>query len=494
MINPRHSSPPAVLSNKVRSQSAQRLPWPHLPHLRRLACVAALMAVTAQQASAEAEGVSGPPADVVAIQRDPAAVDLDAYPAARDQWQKGQFAAALATLQKHSAGHENDPHYFNLVGLAAIKAQDYRSAALALERVVLMQPENAGAWLDLAIAEAEIGNIISAQSYFDHIEREFAPPPQVRAMIARYRAKILAQATASSPWQFNVLAMGGVDSNANSGLQTSLIALTLGGVRTELDLDKSYQARSDSYALLGTGATYRQQFGDNRVDVALGLRKRTFTTEHNFSTTEVNAGVSLQRPTAIGIASVALQAEHLTFGGSALLRNVHAIAQIERPVAGCRAGLSAEAEWRRYVNLTYLNGDVLWGQLGMACEWGLAELKGYAALIGRVGVDSPTGARAGGKTNRSELVAQLGFPLARGATAELNVSLATARDSDAYFPGLEYDAARRLQRHSVRFSVTVPLTGTADLLMVAEDNRFTSNLALFQQSGRSVSVGLKQRF
>ncbi|OWW19000.1 tetratricopeptide repeat protein [Noviherbaspirillum denitrificans] len=422
-----------------------------------------------------------------------APADLDAYPGIRAHVEQGNYAEALSALQAVQAGHSDDPAYFNLLGILALKLADYATAVTALERVVLMQPDNAGAWLDLAIASAETGNITSAAGYFDYVESQFNPPPSVRVVVSRYRARMTARSS-ESPWQSHVDFLYGVDTNANSGLQTSAIPLTFGADRINLILDPSFQARTDHFMQAGVGTRYRTRLGSSIAELSVGVRSREYLHEKNFSTISANASAGLHRATLLGDASAWLHLERLWLGGSSLLNNLRAIAQIERPMEGCRLGGSAELEWRRYTTLKTLDANVIWGQGGIACDWKAGQLPVQTILIGRVGFDDPTGPRAGGQTRHKELIGQVGMPLAWGARADLSMTVAEARDDEGYSPLLEQNAARTLDRHTIRFSVVAPVSADMDLQLLAEDNRFKSNLALFRQSGKSLSVGLRYRF
>ncbi|MFC7517202.1 tetratricopeptide repeat protein [Herbaspirillum sp. GCM10030257] len=424
--------------------------------------------------------------------------DLAAFPEARSHLDNGNLVAALKTLQDMERAHSDNPNYFNLVGIIALKLADYATAVTAFERVVLMQPENAGAWLDLAISSAEAGNFTSAKGYFDYIENQFSPPPVVNIVIARYRARMAARANVSL-WQFSMDAMVGVDTNANSGLQNTAIPLTFRDERQELLrreylLDSTFEARSDRYVQAGVGARYRQPLGDNLLDVSMGLRTRDYVQESSFSTVSANLSAGLYRPTRLGDASVLMHVEHLWLGGSPLLRNVRAVAQIEHPVESCRIGFSAENEWRRYTELKNFDANILWGQAGVACDWKLADVPIQTIVLGRTGHDNPTGDRAGGVTRHNELIAQVAMPIAWGARAEFSTTFAKAADREGYSSVLEDNAARRLDRRNMRLTVTVPLNTASDVLFLAEDNRFKSNLALFRQSGKSISVGFRYRF
>lgn len=422
-----------------------------------------------------------------------APADLDAYPDVRTHIEQGRLPQALTALQAQQTRHSDDPAYFNLLGILSLKIADYTTAVTAFERVVLMQPDNAGAWLDLAIATAETGNTAGANAYFDYIESQFNPPPVLRVVISRYRARMAAKADVS-PWQAHVDAMFGIDTNANSGLQASAIPLTFGAERIDLLLDPSFQARSDRFLQAGAGLRYRQRLGGSIAELALGVRTREYLEEKNFSTISTNLSAGLHRATLVGDVSTWLHLERLWLGGSSLMNNLRAVAQLERPYEGCRLGLSAELEWRRYTSLKALNANLMWGQAGVACDWKLAQVPIQSILIGRIGFDDPIGTRAGGNTRHNELIAQIGMPLAWGARADISMTFAQARDNEGYSPLLEQNAARHLDRHTLRFTLIAPVTSDLDLQILAEDNRLKSNLALFRQSGKSLSVGFRYRF
>ncbi|RZI43629.1 tetratricopeptide repeat protein [Herbaspirillum sp. HC18] len=465
-------------------ETARMAPYLHL------ALAAALLTV----APAHAESASPAAAASISTSLNGIApADLAAYPEVRAQIEQGRFANALAALRAKESQHGDDASYYNLLGILALKVGDFPGAVTAFERVVLMQPDNAGAWLDLAIASAETGNLSGATAYFDYIEERFSPPPAVRMIISRYRARLAARPEVS-PWQVQLDAMFGVDSNANSGLQSSAIPLTFGAERVDLVLDPSFHARADRFVQAGVVAVYRQPLGNSIGEIAMGVRTRDYLHEKNFSTFSANLGAGIHRATYVGDAAAWLHLENLWLGGNPLMRNVRAVVQLERPYETCRLGLSAEAEWRRYTTQNILDANLIWGQAGVACDWRIAQVPVQTILIGRTGFDDPTGDRAGGETLHNELIAQIGMPIAWGALAELSMTWANARDKEGYSPLLEQNAARHLDRRTLRLLVTVPLTSSSDVQILAEDNRFKSNLALFQQTGQTLSVGFRHRF
>jgi tetratricopeptide (TPR) repeat protein len=460
------------------------------PAIRRIAPLAALLALLAGPVGA-AEAPAAP--HQPAADAKPWTGALDAYPQVRALLAQHQPAAALAALQARMPGHENDPDYFYLLGVIALQVPDYATAASALERVVVMRPDNAGAWMDLAIATAELGDAASALQYFRHIESRFDPPPQLRAVIDGYRKRLQA-AVPVSPWSGHAQLMAGVDSNANSGLDIASMPLTIRDERIELAVDPDYRARSDTYLQAGAGAGYRYRHGANRWQLAAGAHQRLYRHEEDFSTLDLTASLGVERPTRYGDAGAWLYLEHLSLGGHALMRNARAVAQLERQQGGCRAGISAEAEWRRYIGPASLDANLAWAQAGMVCDRRLGGRVVQTALVGRVGYDWSMRRRPGGDTRRAELVARVVAPLGHRISAELSMALAIARDTHGYSPLLEHNAARRLERHHLRLQLTMPLTPDADLQLTLERTGFHSNLALFRQDSSNLGIGIRHRF
>ncbi len=85
----------------------------------------------------------------------------------------------------------------------------------ALSRMIEQEPQHAGAWLDLAIIQCELGHAAEAERLFKIIETRFAPPPGIEAVIAAHRLN------GCKGWQahnkVSVLLGRGFDTNVNQG-------------------------------------------------------------------------------------------------------------------------------------------------------------------------------------------------------------------------------------------------------------------------------------
>lgn len=403
--------------------------------------------------------------------------------------ERGEPRLALKVLQQHAGEHENDPEYFNFMGVVALRADDYAAAALAFERVVLMQPANAGAWLDLAIASYRIGEHAQAAAYFDYIEREMRPPPAIQAVIAGFRGGIK-NARLPNPWTFQAEAIIGSDSNANSGLRITSLPLTFESERLTLDLDPSVKARSDRFFQLGASGAYRRRTGPGEVELQTGIRARRFANEQDFSTLALNVGGTLSRVSALGDFTAGAQAEHFTLGGRSLLQSGRLLGRFEQSRGACRTGESLELEVRRYSGNAFLDGNLLWGQGGIACDLATRGLPLQFTLIGRMGKDFAVNDRAGGDTTHAELLGQANLPVASRAKLRLSLGFARSIDASGYSPLLENNAIRRINRVNTGMTIVFP-TDRWEYIGGVERNVSSSNLQLFGQSNTVFSLGLR---
>jgi tetratricopeptide (TPR) repeat protein len=81
-------------------------------------------------------------------------------------------------------------------GTQALAEHRYEAARSALREAVRLDPDFAGAWLDLAIATHALGERVQAEELLDTLEARFAVPPALADVIARLRQQI---AAASAP-------------------------------------------------------------------------------------------------------------------------------------------------------------------------------------------------------------------------------------------------------------------------------------------------------
>ena len=421
--------------------------------------------------------------------------------------------ALLQDLLEQQESRAGDPDYDYLLGVTALEAGEPLLALDALERVVLHRPEHAGAWLDLAIVHARLGDIDSAQAILAHVEASFAPPPALRQQIAAARRALdeqrLAQAQAAqrstlqrltSQWHGDIALLGGYSSNANAGIGVGGFTLTLpGGGTTPVDVAPEQRPRGDAMLQL-RGTVYRDLFHDDGSTTSvLGyLRGRRFASEGDFHYHEAAAGVAHSRPLGWGwlgrqwAATGGLSLRHLALGDQALGTFYTATLGLRSAAGACSVAGTLDLEYRNYSREGYFSSRLPWLGAGLDCRQGAHTLQ----LAARVGYDSPHGARAGGDTTRLEASALWRWQA--GSAWTLDALLYYVRNSDhsGYSPLLNNGDERTVQRLGQRLALQYALdpAGRWRAVLELEHSRDTSNLAIFRLDERQALLGLRYVF
>jgi len=157
---------------------------------------------------------------------------------------------------------------------AALKALDEgrtSEATALLGRLIKQDPLHAGAWMELAITECDLGNAAEAERLFSEIEQRFNPPPGIQDVIATHRAGGCLRHDDARPASWLMSVGRGYDSNVNQGASNP--NFSIGGIPGELAPE--FRAHPDHYSLL-TGSYVRPlttegtlaivQFSDRRND------------------------------------------------------------------------------------------------------------------------------------------------------------------------------------------------------------------------------------
>ncbi len=443
----------------------------------RLAAVVFLLLAAGPRAVAEGIEAANPNPDLAAT--------------VQMQMEAGDQAGALALLLQAEPRGAMDPAYNALLADVAMRAADYASATVALERLVLQQPQNAGAWLDLAIASARLGDVAGALQALDHLGSHFDPPPLIRQIMDDLRRR-LARPPAPA-FRLRASLFAGRDSNANSGFSAGTLTLTPGGAPVELPLDPAYRARADNLFMATLDVAGTRELAQGQWEWRAALAERRYAHESAFDTREGALGAGYLRRYNTGTLHLTGEWRRLEMGGAPLidvprLRLGYDSAWGWR---GCSPGIAGEAELRRYASIGRYDGDIAWAEANLRCPLAGGELAG--AL--RLGFDNArAGDRPGGDTRHAELALVWQRVLPEGREATLAAFAGSSRDAQGYSPLLDNDARRRINRLSLRGELSWPLAGAWRGVLIGEASRQSSNLPLFELDRSLLLFGVRYQY
>jgi tetratricopeptide (TPR) repeat protein len=421
-------------------------------------------------------------------------LDLNQFPDVKQLLDQGQTSQAIEQLLTYLDAQANNPAYFNMLGSLYLKQKNYAQAIAQFERVVLIQPDNAGAWLDLAIASFEHGQSDFALGFFDYIESEFKPTPSIQNIIANYRRRIKIATQGLQSWSHQVDVALGHDTNANSGLSSLSLRLTQDGKVFDLPLEENYRARSDQYLQKSISTRFVQQQGTQEFELNLSAQNRQFFTEHASSSTHIAANANWLRKFQQYQLGASVIADHIQVNGRSLLNNSSLALNAEKNMGACTLSLAFDYDHRYFVTNTALNGAILWQQIMQSCSVQKATHGFNVMWMLRMGNDRPMGFRAGGAAQKKELWLKLVWILPRWGRLELSQQWGRNKDSEGYSPLLENNAIRYIHKNNTRLSWVYPLNKSVDVSANVDRNTNDSNISIFRQESKNFSLGLQKRF
>ncbi len=208
------------------------------------------------------------------------AVDQGVLLAAQNMLNKGQSLEALDLLDPHEEEYAGDMDYDYLYGLALLDTGEPAAAVFAFQRVLAVDPNFAGARLELGRSYFDMGQLQRAQREFLIVQNQ-SPPKNVREVIDKYIAAIESRNIKNRRGWRGFLQLGlGDDSNVNNATSASRF----------LGFDLTDESRKTSSSVLSTlgGASYDLPFNlDSKVFFKASVNHRanndaSFTSTMNY--------------------------------------------------------------------------------------------------------------------------------------------------------------------------------------------------------------------
>lgn len=402
--------------------------------------------------------------------------------------------AALATANPCAAAtSEEEIDALIREGQQALAAGQPGRAVFLLERVVLEQPWRLGVWMDYALALQMAGQPESARIIYRNLLGQ-NPPDYLRAWLQRQVSADLGNG-GESTWQTGgkLSVQAGHDSNVNRATGGNSLSLTYPFGLVELKLADSARARGGAALWFGwEGRADRPAGTGGNWSIQGALNARLTPSLSGQAIAQPTVGITRQwrHDTAETLLDASVQQLH--YGGSNLQNQLRTGLYRGRPQATSDGAcmLLYGAEWKvlNYPASPELNGDYL----GMAVNFG-CENGDRWNLLAHAGVDQPRNNRPGHRQYQLDVNLQRRQRVAGGHLLG-SIGLAYMRDTRGYSPLLENDSVRGIRRGSLGLEYAHPVAAATELALRLEIYGQRSNLALFDNSGRALWLGLSRSF
>ena len=206
----------------------------------------------------------------------------------------GKAAEAYALLAPMEFDRAGDKRFDYLLGIAALDSGKPDKATIAFERVIAVDPNFAGARLDMARAYFQLGDLPRAKTEFDIVMKQ-NPPEAAKVTIQKYLDAMTAQEKALQT-RITAYIEGtvGRDTNINSSTNQAQIPVPVFG-NLVFTLGQSNVQMADDYTAVAMGGEITHMISPNTALYAgADLRQRGYTSESRFDTVDLlaHAGAS----------------------------------------------------------------------------------------------------------------------------------------------------------------------------------------------------------
>lgn len=402
---------------------------------------------------------------------------------------------ALDYLLNYYESYHGQTKFDYQLGIVALKL-GYEDLALeALERVVLIQPKHAGAWLDLATLYAQRGDMVSSQAIITHLREHFSPSEQILQRIQLFENQIRFLPL-SNNWLLDFSTHLGYVENANLGInQLDFLLTPPRGLPYKVSASDSQAARGDS-AMLVRMNLYKTHWhrANARSDVLISVGTRQFAKEqaHNLSDVGIHwlhsrFWNSYLMEVGPSLRYVQGQDKSIGYIGGASMT-------LFRTQSICRYGPRAELEERHYTQSSYISSRTPWAGFVLRClgqDW-------QSTLTLRTGWDQALSFRAGGQTQKNELLFNGSYAWTSQWTSFMSVVLAQHQDRETYSPFLSFGASKQVSRQNIRLGVEREWIRDQNYRMYVsvyyDYSKDKSNIPIFNVQDQQLFLGLRWLF
>ncbi len=267
----------------------------------------------------------------------------DALAQARSLLDGGNSQGAYELLLPLQSARAGEVAYDYLLGLAALDAGQPGIASFALERVLVVDPDHAGAKVATARAYIAMRKLDQARELLTQVAQSKAPEA-TRSEAQRQLARL---SWARNDIRGHLALTLGYDSNVTSATDERNQAIPAQGGTIRL---LSIGEEDDVFSSLSGRILLRRPLGDDLHLLARGSAfQRLNNTEDDFDTGSLNAAIGLQYRNGDNIYSGEVEGDHYRFDYETLRNSLGVLGRWQHVVApGVTAGV-----YLRYTNLDY---------------------------------------------------------------------------------------------------------------------------------------------
>lgn len=448
------------------------------PATRFARCLALLVAAALALAPCPAGARAGAPAALAALLEQ-----------ARALTAAGKADEAYRALAAHEDEHIGNPEFDYALGRAALDSGRPDRATLAFTRVLAVDPDHAGASIDMGRAYLALGNREQARAVFGGL-LALDPPAAVREQLAVYLAQAGGAEERRTFLSGFVAAIAGSDSNVNAAAAQARVFVPLFGA--EVDLASANVRKSDSYAGLSAGMDVTHQVDDRHLLIGgVDIADRSNAHHSQFDLSAIAGRVGTARVWDKYFARAQLVSARSFLGGAAN-RDVRALALDASEVPGTATQWSgyAQAGTIRYLpgELKVFDADFLSAGIGARRAWQSGAAVYWSASAGR---DNDVGGNPAGDRSAWGFVLGVEYPLLAKLWLQASIGV---QDSAYQLTDPSFQVKRHDRREDLDVGLQYQFSTDLRLRLGVRSTRQSSNIPIYDYPRQDIGITLRRDF
>lgn len=233
-----------------------------------------------------------------------------------EQLRAGQGAQAYRDLLPHVAWLAGRPDFDQTFGQAALAADQPTQAAFAFERCLAVSPRDGLCRLGMLRAHMMLTEVEAARNEIEIISQN-APPPEVQVILDDYMRLLTGKEPAGQDARLNAYIQvgGGYDSNANSAMAQSSLALPAFG-NLVFQMSPDGRRQESGFNQTKFGISYSTPIDSRWRFLAEGTAMANqYWSAHDYDTIIADASVGLMRTEGAHRFTFKAQGQHYNLGG-----------------------------------------------------------------------------------------------------------------------------------------------------------------------------------
>lgn len=355
-------------------------------------------------------------------------------------------------------------------------------ASKTLMQLIDDEPNNAGAYLEVALIQCGLGRAREAERLFAIIETRFEPKREILELISDARDTGCDRWQAISAW--SVTGARGIDQNVNQGATNPNYIVRNNGDQVELPLLSDFLPKHDQYTTVA--AEYMREVTPNGSLGFLQYQGRRNDALSQYDSASLYAG--LESPYRFGrwtLRTTAMLGQ-MWLGGRSYQRQVQMQARIGPPLplpGSVQFNLMGGVTRTEYLSLA--NFDATTYELRGQFSYRRADL--YSSLSLGALNDVASARRPGGSRHGTSVNMLLRHPLWAGMQGELAYSRQGWNSRLPYLPGL-ISEVRDQRTDLVRGAISYSLSKNQKLQLEARIVHNRENISIFQYNNKMLQL------